>query len=70
MDQRLRKEKLQMTPKEKAKDLYDKFDFGYSEAKDSALIAVKEIIKIFDDTNGNDFRLEFWKNVKKEIEKL
>ena len=36
-------------------------------AKQCALICVEEIIKIFDDTNGADYRLEYWQEVKQEI---
>lgn len=67
-----------MTPKEKAKELYDKFrilNFGNSAyktiSKQCALIAVDEIIK---DQNGNDATVGnkswWWKEVKQEIENL
>ncbi len=71
-----------MTPKEKAKELFEKFiEFtkhwdeldGYVDdeyrAKRCALIAVNEILK-----NDTIFlyvhHLDFWKEVKQEIEKL
>jgi hypothetical protein len=71
-----------MTPREKAKELFDKFiEFtqdwdeldGYVDdeyrAKQCALIAVDEILK-----NDTIFlyvhHLDFWKEVKQEIEKL
>jgi hypothetical protein len=68
-----------MTPKEKAKELVDKFTQTNGNAffaKECALIAVDEIIKlnVFDcndewsDEDG-DTR-EYWKQVKQEIEKL
>jgi len=59
-----------MSPKEKAKELFDKFSLGYyhaENAKRCALIAVDEII------NLDDFSIEgrkYWKEVKQEIEKL
>jgi hypothetical protein len=68
-----------MTPKEKAKELFDKMclaiatestEFGYYtnviHAKKCALIAVEEILKIFEDSL-NDI---YWQEVKSEIEKL
>lgn len=69
-----------MTPKEKAKELFDKYcyairteetDSGYFTnviyAKQCALIAVDEILN-----NGFDFtdESEYWQEVKTEIEKL
>jgi hypothetical protein len=68
-----------MTPKEKAQELFDKYfniidnshpmtDISVS-AKECALIAVDEILK-----NDTIFlyvhHLDFWKEVKQEIEKL
>ena len=63
-----------MTPKEKAKELFDKmymvddpmgnYPMCFDTAKQCALIAVDEIIhEVYDD-------LEWWKEVKQEIEKL
>jgi len=69
-----------MTPKEKAKELFDKFELSCAGilcfdddwealAKLCALIAVDEILK-----NDTIFlyvhHLDFWKEVKQEIEKL
>lgn len=61
-----------MTPKEKAEELVDQYNFIYiqnytsiHEVKQCALIAVDEILE--------ECRLErdyFWEQVKKEIEKL
>ena len=68
-----------MTPKEKAEELILKFMslqepnynwFHKILGKQCALIAVDEIIEIFNDTNGSDYRLEYWQEVKQEIEKL
>ena len=73
-----------MTPKEKAKDLFDKYweeiEIGYDNSKQCALIAVDEIIqnnKSFLRTNnelhndnGLDSDLEYWQEVKQEILKL
>lgn len=73
-----------MTPKEKAQNLiieYCNLEFeiggqydGYlsikiHDAKDCALIAVDEIIKIFD-TIHFPLNLEYWQEVKQEIENL
>jgi hypothetical protein len=72
-----------MTPKEKAKEMYIKFDFVYVqnytskfEVKRCALIAVDEIIKECYNWNGSDNvqwetnRFDYWNEVKQEIEKL
>ena len=70
-----------MTPKEKAKELIDKFldqSLWMYQAKGCALIAVDEIIKTLNedikDINvvGNVLLdlIEYWKQVKQEIEKL
>jgi hypothetical protein len=60
-----------MTPKEKAIELVDKM-YGVTDyqAKQSALIAVDEILnnnKILFEDVLND---QYWQNVKQEIEKL
>ena len=69
-----------MTPKKKAKELFDKYHLSFAGivsfdddwealAKQCALIAVDEILK-----NDTIFlyvhHLDFWKEVKQEIEKL
>ena len=64
-----------MEAREKAKDLFDKFyylfpekhriDFGYKESKQCALIAVDELIK---ETDWSE--INYWQEVKQEIEKL
>jgi hypothetical protein len=78
-----------MTPKEKAKELYNKFFRSvpflskgchpmddYNAAKQCALIAVDEIIKVFNPENwglemDSAFEsIEYWDKVKKEIEAL
>jgi hypothetical protein len=74
-----------MTPKDKAKDLFDKF---YQEApldeikfysnnvmaKSCALIAVNEIIKLLVDLSDGEFtyiyQVQYYDLVKKEIQKL
>jgi len=60
-----------MTPKEKAKELYDKM-YDYSlfeeEAKRCALIAVDEILSLYK-ANWN-IENTYWQEVKQEIEKL
>ena len=66
-----------MTPKGKAKELFKKYSKGKdkygwslcewdSGAKDCALIAVNEILKISLSYAGKDY--EFYQEVKKEIE--
>ena len=73
-----------MTPKQKAEELFDKMSTNngdehhhctYYVAKQCALIAVDEILKLennngyyFDGTNVTS--ISFWQEVKQEIEKL
>ena len=71
-----------MKPKEKAKDLVDKYIpptnsdwdlFDIDQAKQCALIAVDEILGTFIIKTNPDFscyEIEYWKEVKQEIEKL
>lgn len=68
-----------MTPKEKAKELVDKYDEtltyleSKSKAKQCALIAVEEIISEICATSDKYFiihRLAYYKEVKQEIEKI
>ena len=66
-----------MTPKEKAKELILKYYFvyvsGYTsihEVKRAALIAVDEIIESVNDEHVSDIFIEFWEDVKTEIENL
>jgi hypothetical protein len=57
-----------MTPKEKAKELVDKFynEVKYMErAKQCAIISVDELIKETDWSEA-----DYWQEVKQEIEKL
>ena len=64
-----------MTPKEKAIDLYEKFTFPcwecdeFAKAKESALIAVDELIYETQFEVPN-IRQRYWKDVKQEIELL
>ncbi len=63
-----------MTPKEKAKELLDRFDLPSGlmsrERKQCALIAVDEIIKAMDNVMlPNPFK-QYWNKVKQEIEAL
>jgi hypothetical protein len=72
-----------MTPKEKAKDLVDKFDeftvhYEWREKNDNAiecaLIAVDEVLKyqpydVYTIEQCNNVN-NYWREVKKEIEKL
>jgi hypothetical protein len=75
-----------MTPKEKAKDLVDKFKkYAYypktdndeifinqlsKNAKQCALIAVEEILKVVSFYNDSQAEVIYFKEVKQEIEKL
>ena len=72
-----------MTPKEKAKELIRKYWFeindiaensiSWRQGKKSALICIDEIIDdhLFDGSNSYvDKRVEYWNEVKEEIEKL
>ena len=65
-----------MTPKDKAKELVDKYaklyydlEYDYYDDRDKqcALIAVDEILNTFIDI---DPKLNYWQEVKQEIEKL
>jgi hypothetical protein len=65
-----------MTPKEKAEELVDKFDNAmefYTPArfaKQCALIAVDEILKVVSFYNDSQAEVIYFKEVKTEIEKL
>lgn len=69
-----------MTPKEKAQDLYNKFEFVYiqnytskHEVKQCALIAVDEIIQDEMDNYfylGDANSIDYWQEVKEEINKI
>ena len=76
-----------MTPKEKAKELVDKYHnksdllyetLSFIQAKECALIAVNEIINTLNmdirdiDVRGNILLdlIDYWREVKKEIQKL
>jgi len=68
-----------MTPKEKAKELFDKMNFSHPEhekyvAKECALIAVDEIIQAIDfdwmEVQNLDREHNYWQQVKAEIELL
>ena len=71
-----------MSPKEKAKELVDKFmaiksmklsDYSliyYPFAKLCALIAVDEILKVVLIYNDTQAEVTYWQEVKQEIEKL
>jgi hypothetical protein len=70
-----------MTPKEKAQQLTDKMgnipdggfgSIGLYEAKQCALIVVDEILKAFEvcDCHFVEKELEYWLEVKQELDKL
>ena len=75
---------MTLTPKEKAKELYNKMLFYQFEshiyierkiinwsAKKSALVAVDEIVECTKNGLGlTKFSKEYWQEVKQEIEKL
>jgi hypothetical protein len=67
------------TPKEKAKELIDKFvlldndifcSVNYPYSKQCALIAVDEIINVTVGLNGWIDGFQYWEEVKQEIENL
>ena len=63
-----------MTPKEKAKDIHSRMMFGGS--KQNSLVAVDEILSVInvyqiqDMTPSERWQVLFWKEVKKELEKV
>jgi len=66
-----------MTPQEKAKELVDKFKYisyyldDIQNHKEGALIAVDEIILSHQmSVSCEDLVVDYWKEVKQEIEKL
>jgi hypothetical protein len=63
-----------MTPKEKAKELVDKFTVvglqQRNEGYQCALIAVDEILKVVSFYNDSQAEVIYFKEVKTEIEKL
>lgn len=62
-----------MTPKEKAKELADKFKVPHPYqglSKDYALIVVDEILLIIESEFENEWWINYWQEVKQEIEKL
>jgi hypothetical protein len=70
-----------MTPKEKANQLVDNYwlmdkinpSLSKEQAKQCALIAVDELIKIhylLTSTHDTSPSINYWKDVKKELEKL
>ena len=66
-----------MTPKEKAKELFEKMLYCYQghideyTAKQCALIAVNEVIEaLHENTWQNRLIINYWQEVKHELEKL
>jgi hypothetical protein len=73
-----------MTPKEKAEELFNKYciylragllydDEAREDAKQCTLIAIDELIEeqeIEQYNNGTCYRLNYWNEVKQEIEKI
>ena len=62
-----------MTPKEKAKYLVNEFTFNCKEcdnSKQSALVAVDEILFAIQDLMFEDVKWDYWQQVKTEIGNL
>ena len=69
-----------MTPKEKAKELVDKFYYIPNsqgifmmqdyQAKECALIAVDEILFVVSKYNDTQAEVSYWQEVKQEIENI
>ena len=72
-----------MTPKEKAKELVEKYDsilrakfekwgiaYGKGQPKRCAIIAVDEIIEVSNEVYFSDHQIKYYEDVKQEIEKL
>jgi hypothetical protein len=70
-----------MTPKEKAKELVDKYwiylragllydEEAKEDARHCALIAVDELLKVASFYNDSQAEVTYWEEVKEEIEKL
>lgn len=67
------KEIITLSPKEKAKELYDAFiiilpdsgDISKQDIQDCATTVVNEILKVV-----NPFKVSYWKKVKEEITQL
>jgi hypothetical protein len=64
-----------MTPEEKAEDLFNKMfsssrSIEVEQAKKCALIAVDEILNNVNGALDYESDIEYWKEVKQEIEKL
>lgn len=64
-----------MTPKEKARELFDKYQIVGSQwyvdtTKKYALITVDEILKVASFYNDSQAEVTYWQEVKQEIENL
>jgi len=65
-----------MTPKEKAQELVDKFNYESKhylmlDAKQCALIAVNEVIEALHEHHWqNRLIIDYWEEVKHELEKI
>ena len=66
-----------MTPKEKAEELYTRYDSlfkapfkKHQHLKESALIAVDEILKVASFYNDSQAEVTYWQEVKQELENL
>lgn len=67
-----------MSPKEKAKELYEKYEFVYiqnyaskHEVKQCVLIAIDEILQSHQDwSTEQDEYADYWQQVKYEVERL
>jgi hypothetical protein len=66
-----------MTPKEKAEELYTRYESlsktpfkKHQHLKESALIAVDEILKVASFYNDSQAEVTYWEEVKQEIENI
>ena len=66
-----------MTPKEKAEELYTRYESlskapfkKHQHLKESVLIAVREILNLASFYNDTQGEVTYWTEVKQEIEKL
>lgn len=66
-----------MTPKEKAEELYTRYDSlfkapfkKHQHLKESALIAVREILNLASFYNDTQGEVTYWQEVKQELEKI
>jgi hypothetical protein len=66
-----------MTPEEKAEELYTRYESlskaafrRHQHLKESALIAVDEVLKVASFYNDSQAEVTYWQEVKQELEKI